>query len=347
MQVSNVLFSIFISIIPIIISSSEVLNTAEQHYDPNSIEQNEKLVRLFLRLAYQTTNRVVELRNAERAQATNKLDTELQNLTLKEIIQGQTKPDEHKNDVFTEVQSRFLFPIGSKTISDILKPAESITTATNHLGSLTSNESESNMNMDSMFSEGARNLLNLGINKTIDAVVDQTNLQKTVESFTSLVTNEKPADVQANVENSLPALRFLSDVEIKNETGLNNSTDVTRIQVNTGKDELLMNDTTKNGNIPLRTPTNNLDFGDEALRQLQALQNLNLGKPASVPDRSPDGRSRRNVKELDAAPCKDKSLDNIFKFSFDKNDDNHGSNFDELITKMKLQDIMNLINRHR
>lgn len=73
-------------------------------YDPNSIDQNEKILKLLYRLVYHTENRIIRLKNEkEKTRFDNKVDDDLKNITVKDILQENNDTIDIKNRIFVDI----------------------------------------------------------------------------------------------------------------------------------------------------------------------------------------------------------------------------------------------------
>ncbi|KAF7991700.1 hypothetical protein HCN44_010501 [Aphidius gifuensis] len=73
------------------------------NYDPNSIDQNEKILKLLYRLVYHTENRIIRLKNEERIRFDNKVDDDLKNITVKDILQEDNDTFDIKDRIFVDI----------------------------------------------------------------------------------------------------------------------------------------------------------------------------------------------------------------------------------------------------
>ncbi|XP_057331444.1 uncharacterized protein LOC130671520 isoform X2 [Microplitis mediator] len=194
-------------------------NEPRQKYDPNSLEMNKKLMTLFLRLAYQTANRWITLKNLEKSRAEQRIDTELQNITISEIMKTQEKNDSEKPG---EIQSRFFFPTETRALFDKINP---ISVLSRSASNLVNNPKEFAPNLGQTLVDLGNKALD-SMNSSVRIISDQnsllnaTSLQNATE-VVNRIAEEIPVGDSNN--SSAPSLRFLGDMENNSSSSSVNS----------------------------------------------------------------------------------------------------------------------------
>ncbi|XP_074109807.1 uncharacterized protein LOC141534380 isoform X2 [Cotesia typhae] len=206
------------------VTSQEISNNGSQKYDPNSLEMNKKLMKTFLKLFYQTANRVMALKN----KPSNHIDADVQNISMSDLLKPQN----------SDIQSRIFFPSESRGLFDNLNPVNAISIMSKSAIGGVVDSKDLAPNLGQTLIEIGTKALD-GINSTVRIVSDSAAGLGGHSTESGARIDE--AAKEFNV--STPLLRFMGDLD--NSTNSNvtnvtftsaNSTDKAEARVNVNLD---------------------------------------------------------------------------------------------------------------